>query len=197
MHRRPRPTDTLLPSPRDWRGYPGPTLRGYAYAKTPQRETRERRGETLPCRMAAAVCARHAELHDYMAMLDNLFAKFWKKMAAREQLPEAYKPAKCSPMALPIRSQCRRIFPSAGRARKWHLKRRGSLRARRRGSADTNTLQYPAHKHGMQGDPPTPTSSSAMGPGIAEEIQEAPFEPHPPTPRGHKPPLGTYHWAHS
>ncbi|CAH2311148.1 Hypothetical predicted protein [Pelobates cultripes] len=81
--------------------------------------------------MAAATGACHAELPDCRAKLDDIFNKFWKTIADREQQNAAHKQAKQLPKAQLTCSQGRHTVTPASRAQKWRQKRRGPKRARK------------------------------------------------------------------
>ncbi|CAH2254221.1 Hypothetical predicted protein [Pelobates cultripes] len=76
--------------------------------------------EAKSCKMtAAATCARTVLKPDIMAKLDDLFNKFWKKKASREQQAKVHKPVKRIPTVLPAHSQHECILPQVNRAQKW------------------------------------------------------------------------------
>ncbi|CAH2274533.1 Hypothetical predicted protein [Pelobates cultripes] len=47
----------------------------------------------MAAEMVAATCARDTKKSDLEARLDELFARFWRTTASREQQSKAYQPA--------------------------------------------------------------------------------------------------------
>ncbi|CAH2273250.1 Hypothetical predicted protein, partial [Pelobates cultripes] len=92
----------------------------------PKVELCEQHEEAKSCKMASATCAQNVEKPDVMAKLNDLFTKFWRKIASREQQATVHKPVKHIPTVLPPHSQHRRTLPQTNRAQKCCRRRQGS-----------------------------------------------------------------------
>ncbi|CAH2306959.1 Hypothetical predicted protein, partial [Pelobates cultripes] len=71
--------------------------------------------------MAAAMCPHAAALPSLGVRLEAILAAFWKRLAARAQQAEAYRPTGGSPKTLPTKPTCGSNNPPAKRIQQRRL----------------------------------------------------------------------------